>query len=87
VTMGQPNPAQLRLARAHLALVDDPGSAPSQRSVPRVLSALAAAVVLSLAAPLAWASASPGAEPKQPAATTAAAKGQQPSPDADDDDG
>ena len=84
--MGQPNPAQLRLARAHLALADDPGSAPSQRSVPRVLSALAAAVVLSFAAPLAWASAAPGSEPKQPAAT-AAGKGHQPAPEADDDDG
>jgi hypothetical protein len=85
--MGDQNSAQLRLARAHLALGDDPGSAPVQRSVPRVLSALAAAVVLSLATPLAWASAAPGSEPKQPAATPAAGKGQQPPPDADDDDG
>ena len=84
--MGQPN-SQLRLARAHLALADDPASASSQRSVPRVLSALAAAVVLSLAAPLAWASAAPGSEPKQPAATAAAGKGHQPAPEADDDDG
>jgi hypothetical protein len=84
--MGQPTTPQLRLARAHLALADDPAALPAQRSVPRVLTALAAAVVLSLAAPLAWASTAPGKAPELPAATSPG-KGQAPAPDADDDDG
>lgn len=67
------------LARAYLALCDDPEPAPDQRSLSRVAVALLAAVVLSVAAPLAWAA----GEPRDaPSATAVKAVGL-----ADDDNG
>jgi hypothetical protein len=54
------------LAGAFLALADDPAPAPVQRSLPRMLCALAAGAVIALAAPLAWTSPAPR---DQPAAT------------------
>jgi hypothetical protein len=47
------------LARAYLALADDPDPAVPQHTVPRTVVALAAAIALAFAAPLAWASAVP----------------------------
>jgi hypothetical protein len=70
------------LAHAYLALADDPEPSPNQRSVPRALCALAAALVLAVAAPLAWASAG---EPRdQPVATAGSKAG---GVEGDDDDG
>jgi hypothetical protein len=79
--------AHPRLARAYLALSDDPAPPAPQRSAPRALGAVAAAIVLALAAPVAWASAASGRPPAdQPAATTAG-KGGMAAPEADDEDG
>ncbi len=66
-------PPDCRLAGAFLALADG-GEAPvNQRSVPRVVAALAATVTLALAGPLAWAATAPGKLPAdQPAAMTTA---------------
>ena len=61
-------PTADRLAGAFIALADDARPAPSQRSAPRTLCALAAGVVLALAAPVAWVSPAPT---DQPAATAA----------------
>jgi hypothetical protein len=64
-----------RLASAHLALAGDLEPLASQRSLPRAVGALAAAVTLALATPLAWAVAAPGKLPAdRPAATAAAGK-------------
>jgi len=68
------------LAVAYLALADAPETSPSRRSAPRMLCALAAALVLALAAPLAWAA--PGKPLDLPAATPGAKAGVV----ADDDD-
>ena len=73
------------LARAYLALADDPAPAATQRSVPRAAVALLAAFVLALAAPLAWASAARGETRDTPAAT--AVKAGHLDDDADEDDG
>jgi hypothetical protein len=63
-----------RLAGAFLALADAAEPTVSQRSLPRVVAALAATVTLALAAPLAWVATAPGRLPAdQPAATTAKA--------------
>ena len=70
----------LHLAGAFLALADDPGPAPTQRSPSRALCALIATVALVLAAPLAWASPAPR---DQPAATAAGKSG---GVEVDDDD-
>jgi hypothetical protein len=70
--MRQPTDEHPHLAGAFLALVDDPAAAPSQRSLPRGMCALVAALVLALAAPLAWASPAPR---DQPAATTGKSAG------------
>jgi hypothetical protein len=79
-------PTDRRLAGAFLALVDDRRPPTDQRSVPRVVAALAATVTLALAAPLAWAATAPGKLPAdQPAATTTAKA--VPAPQADDDGG
>jgi hypothetical protein len=79
-------PIDRRLAGAFLALGDDPAPPANQRTVPRVVAALAATVTLALAAPLAWAATAPGKLPAdQPAATTSAKAG--PAAQADDDDG
>ena len=64
--MRLPTDEHAHLAGAFLALADDPAPAPPPRSVVRELCAVAAAVVLALAAPLAWASPAPR---DQPAAT------------------
>jgi hypothetical protein len=58
------------LARAHLALADDPDSAAAQHSLPRAVVAAAAAIVLAFATPLAWVSTTRGEPPRDsPAAT------------------
>ena len=68
--MGDLTPTHRRLAGAYLALGDDPEPPLGQRSVPRAVGALAAAIALALAAPLAWAAAGPDRLPAdQPAAT------------------
>jgi hypothetical protein len=71
--MRLPTDEHAHLAGAFLALADDPAPPPSQRSVPRMLCALAAGVVISLAAPLAWATPSPRDEPTATAAGKAGA--------------
>ena len=67
--MEPPPPAYRPLAHAYLALADDPDAAVGQRTVPRMLVALAAAIVLAFAAPVAWVSAMPGEPRDSPAAT------------------
>jgi hypothetical protein len=84
--MGDVTPTHRRLAGAYLALGDDLQPPASQRSVPRAVGALAVAITLALAAPLAWAATGPDRLPAdQPAATPTgkAALALQ----ADDDDG
>lgn len=57
----EPTPAAYRpLARAYLALADDPDAAVGQHTVPRIVVAVVAATALAFAAPLAWASAARG---------------------------
>jgi hypothetical protein len=73
------------LARAYLALVDDPARATTQRSLPRAALALIAALVLALAAPLAWVSAARGEPRDTPAATTVKAGHAEDDDDADSD--
>jgi hypothetical protein len=85
--MEAPTSAHRRLARAYLALSDDPAASAPQRSAPRVLGAVVATVVLALAAPTAWAAAASGRPPADQPAATPAAKGAMPGPEADDDDG
>jgi hypothetical protein len=78
-------PPDRRLAGAFLALADGGEPPLNQRSVPRVVAALAATVTLALAAPLAWAATAPGKLPAdQPAAMTAKAVA---ALHGDDDDG
>ncbi|MET0769005.1 MAG: hypothetical protein ABW081_03790 [Solirubrobacteraceae bacterium] len=72
------------LARAYLALADDPAPPAVQRSLPRALLALVATVVLAFAAPQAWASIARGEPRDSPAATAVKAGHDQ--DDADDDD-
>ena len=85
--MDAPTSAHRRLARAYLALSDDPAPPAQQRSAPRALGAFVAVIVLALASPVAWASAASGRPPAdQPAATPAPAKGAMPGSEADDDD-
>jgi hypothetical protein len=85
--MSQPAPAQpnfdaaprrLEMARAFLALCDEPQSVRVPRSLRRAVAASAAAFVLALAGPLAWASA-------RPDPPVAAQKAEAPSPMADDE--
>ena len=83
--MGAVTPSHRRLAGAYLALGDDPEPPLDQRSVPRVVGALAAAVTLALAAPLAWAATAPGRLPADQPAATQTGKAL-PAPPADDDD-
>jgi hypothetical protein len=73
------------LARAYLALADDPAPAVGQRSIPRAVLALMAALVLALAAPQAWISTARGEPRDTPAAT--AVKAGHAEDDGDDDDG
>jgi hypothetical protein len=84
--MGDVTRTHRRLAGAYLALGDDPEPPPSQRSVPRAVGALAAAITLALAAPLAWAAAGPHRLPAEQPAATPAGKAAL-APQADDDDG
>jgi hypothetical protein len=72
--MRQSSPTHRRLASAHLALADDPEPFVLQRSVLCSFGALAAAVALALATPLAWAAAAPGKLPADRPAATAAGK-------------
>ena len=58
------------LARAHLALADDPDPTASQHTLPRAVVAMAAAIVLAFATPLAWAPAARGEPPRDPPAAT-----------------
>jgi hypothetical protein len=73
------------LARAYLALADDPVPAVGQRSLPRTVLALTAALVLALATPQAWISTAHGEPRDTPAAT--AVKAGHAEDDGDDDDG
>jgi hypothetical protein len=69
-TMAAPPSIHPPLARAHLALADDPDAAAAQHSLPRALVVTAAAVVLAFATPLAWVSTTRGELPRDvPAAT------------------
>jgi hypothetical protein len=70
--------AHPRLALAFLALCDEPDARPAQHPLRRAVAATAAAFVIALAAPLAWAS----AKPDPP---VAAHKAVAPSPQADDE--
>jgi hypothetical protein len=74
------------LARAYLALADDPAPPPVQRSLSRALVALIATVVLAFAAPQAWASIARG-EPRDTPAATSAKAGHEDDGDDDRDDG
>jgi len=67
-------PPERRLAGAFLALADGGELPANQRTVPRVIAALAVTVTLALAAPLAWAATAPGKLPADQPAATAAAK-------------
>jgi hypothetical protein len=73
------------LARAYLALADDPAPAVGQRSLPRAVLAVIAALVLALAAPQAWISTARGELRDTPTAT--AVKAGHAEDDGDDDDG
>jgi hypothetical protein len=87
--MGQISSTHRRLASAHLALADDPEPHGSQRSLPRAVGALAAAVTLALATPLAWAAVAPGKLPADRPTATPAGKlaGGDLAADEDDDGG
>jgi hypothetical protein len=84
--MGDVTSTHSRLADAYLALGDDLQPPSSQRSVPRAVGALAAAIALALAAPLGWAAAGPDRLPADQPAATPAGKAAL-ALDADDDDG
>jgi hypothetical protein len=78
----EPEPSAHRpLARAYLALADDRDPAVAQHTLPRIVVAAGAAIVLAFAAPLAWASAVHGEPHDAPAATVIKAAG------AEEDDG
>jgi hypothetical protein len=68
--MREPTFEHRRLAHAFLALSDDPEPAP-RRSAYRALCAVAAAIVLALAAPLAWDQSTATATTKSPVAEEA----------------
>ncbi len=70
------------LAHAYLALADDPEPATVQRSLPRIVVALVAAIAVAVAPPLAWAS----GEPRDAPAATAVKAGHAEDDDGDDDD-
>jgi hypothetical protein len=78
-------PSHPPLARAYLALVDDPAPPVAQRSVSRAAVALIATVVLAFAAPQAWASTARGEPRDVPTAT--AVKAGHGDDDGDDDFG
>ena len=74
------------LACAYLALADDPVPPQPQRSLPRALVALIAALMLAVAAPQAWASTARG-EPRDIPAATSVKAGHDDGDDDDWDDG
>jgi hypothetical protein len=84
--MRQSSSTHRRLASAHLALADAPEPSASQRSLPRSVGALAAAVTLALATPLAWAATAPGRLPADRPAATATGKAAPDALAADDGD-
>jgi hypothetical protein len=73
-----------RLARAFLALGDDPAPSPAQQSLTRMVVALVAAIALALSAPLAW-SAPRVKLGEQPAATLGNSKALLAAADDEDD--
>ena len=73
------------LARAYLTLADDSAPSVGQRSLPRAVLALIAALVLAVATPQAWVSTARGEPRDTPAAT--AVKAGHAEDDGDDDDG
>ena len=79
-----------RMARAFLALTDDPAVEVVQKSLVRALAAFAAVLVLAFAAPMTWmASATPATPSKvdQPTATLANSKAALAAADDEDADG
>src|SRR3954468_17779309 len=83
--MGAVNPTHRPLAGAYLALGDDPEPPLTQRSVPRVLTAVVAAVTLALAVPIGWGGATSGRVPADQPTATPAAKAAAPALLDDDD--
>jgi hypothetical protein len=63
-------PDHAHLARAYLAIADDPEPPAVQRSLPRSLCGVLAALVLVAGAPLAWTSSATGKALDLPAAAT-----------------
>jgi hypothetical protein len=84
--MASPPSAHPPLALAYLALADDPGPGVGQRSLPRAVVALAAALVFAWAAPLAWVSTARG-EPRDTPTATAVKAGHGEDDGEDEDDG
>jgi hypothetical protein len=84
--MSAPPSSHPPLARAYLALADDPEPPAIQRTLPRVVVALLATVVLGVATPQAWASTVRG-EPRDAPAATAVKAGHDDDGDDDWDDG
>jgi hypothetical protein len=86
-------PDHHRMARAFLALTDDPAIEPDviQRSLAKALAAFAAVLVLALAAPVTWmapaAPLTPSKVGDQPAATLAGSKAALAADDEDADGG
>jgi hypothetical protein len=83
-------PDHHRMARAFLALTDDPALEVVQKSLARALAAFAAVLVLAFAAPLTWMSSTPLVTPSkvdQPAATLANSKAALAAADDEDADG
>ena len=80
-------PDHHRMARAFLALTDDPALEPARRSLVKALAAAAAVLVLALAAPLTWTAPAPPVAPSKvgdlPAATLGTSKA---APAVDDED-
>jgi hypothetical protein len=86
-------PEHHRMARAFLALTDDPEveAEAVQRSLVKALAALAAVLVLAFAAPVTWMAPAPPVEPSkvgdQPAATLGNSKAALAAADDEDADG
>jgi hypothetical protein len=86
-------PDHHRMARAFLALTDDPAieAEALQRSLVKALAAFAAVLVLALAAPVTWMTPAPPTTPSkvgdQPAATLASSKAAAAAADDEDVDG
>jgi hypothetical protein len=85
-TMASLPSAHPPLALAYLAFADDPTPAMGQRSLPRAVVALVAALVFAWAAPLAWASTARG-EPRDTPTATAVKAGHGEDDGEEDDDG